>query len=256
MQTPAHPYLPNIRIVLVNPEYPGNVGATARAMKNTGLADLRIVGSVDINDQQARNMAIDADDILEAAPQVPSLDEALAGAQLVIGTSARGLDRHPLSPRELVKLLAAYPADWPVAIVFGTEKHGLSTRDLRRCHQLVAIPAAPAKPVLNLAQAVLIIGYELLLAQGQEFTPAGVLPAAQEGMLQQIGDYLERALWRVDFFKPYNAAQKRAVFNRILSRLLLDQEEATLLRALARTLNGYFLKYPPLPKDTTPRRRK
>lgn len=247
-----HPFLPNIRIVLVRPEYPGNVGAAARAMKNMSLHELHLVGSVDIRDQQARNMAIDAYEILEAAPQVPTLDEALRGARLVIGTSAReGPGRRPITPHRLVEILRMHPADWPVAIVFGTEKHGLSTRELRRCHQVVRIPASPAKPVLNLAQAVLIIGYELFIAQPEEGEEQpGILALAEEGLLKQAADYLEKALWRVDFFQPHNVERKMAIFRRILSRLAPDHEEASLLRALARTLNGYFLKFPPHPKVT------
>ena len=149
----------SVRFVLVEPQSAGNVGASARALKNLGFAELHLVApQCDPRSGEARALAADAWDTLDAARVHGSLDEALAGALTVVGTSARtGKQRRPhyrldaFAP-DLARLAAA----GPLCAVFGREAHGLSDAELDRCTHLVHFPASPDYPSFNLAQSVLL----------------------------------------------------------------------------------------------------
>jgi tRNA/rRNA methyltransferase len=154
-------------VVLVRPQEEGNVGAVARAMANLGLARLVLVEPAVAIGEVARARARGAWGILARAKRCPSLALALAPFRRVVGTtSLRGRRRSgpPLLPRQWAERLAAAPAA-PTALVFGPETSGLTDHELALCGTVVAIPAAPRHPTLNLAQAVAIVAYELRLAR-------------------------------------------------------------------------------------------
>lgn len=154
-------------VVLVRPTEEGNVGATARAMANTGLSRLVLVEPAPAIGKVARAFAVGAGEILDRVGRVGSLGEALASCRLVVGTTstrARALDVPLLTPRALGERLAAVAEPVPTALVFGPERSGLDNDELALCGLHVRIPAAPEQPTLNLAQAVLIVGYEIHLA--------------------------------------------------------------------------------------------
>lgn len=144
-----------IRIVLVGSTHPGNIGATARAMKNMGLADLALVNPRHFPDEQATARASGADDVLAAARVVDTLDEAVADCTWVLGTSARQRSiRWPeFTPREAAEAIHARTNRGTVAVVFGPEKTGLCNEDMDRCAALVCIPTSEFSS-LNLAMAV------------------------------------------------------------------------------------------------------
>lgn len=150
----------DIAIILVRTWHPGNIGSAARAMKNMGLSKLRLVNPHFGIDDAARSMAAGATDILENAQVFDSLQAAINDRQTVIGTSARirGQRVPQLTPK-----LAAERAhqQQPAALVFGGERSGLTNDDLALCHYQVAIDGNPDYPILNLAQAVQILCYEL-----------------------------------------------------------------------------------------------
>ena len=159
-------------IVLVSPKGPDNIGSTARAMKNFGLSDLRIV-QPRCRLEQARMMASHAQDVLENARVFETLLEAVGECELVVATTARDRRDHtpPVSPREVAALFVARAAS-SSAVVFGREEHGLYNDELDLCHVHVRIPAEGDYVSLNLAQAVQVIVYELSLAR--QFGPIGV----------------------------------------------------------------------------------
>jgi len=152
--------------VLYRPQSAGNIGAAARALKNMGFDDLRLVGRGPLNDRDAVKMAVHADDLLANATVYPSLAAALADCSLAVGTtSRRGGYRSRATPlRAAAVELDALATANKIAIVFGREDRGLTNRELKLCHRLVTIPTAPEYPSLNLAQAVMVVAYELMMA--------------------------------------------------------------------------------------------
>jgi tRNA/rRNA methyltransferase len=156
--------LSRCRVVLVRTQFPGNLGAVARIMRNMGLADLALVDpQADRFDPQARQMATHGENILDSARIVDSLAAALGDCVLAAATSARhgGPYRRQqvLLPEEAMPRLLE--ASGPVALIFGPEACGLTDEEIRLCHYLITIPSAEDYPVLNLAQAVAICLYEL-----------------------------------------------------------------------------------------------
>ncbi|MGH9380064.1 MAG: RNA methyltransferase [Thermoanaerobaculia bacterium] len=156
-------------VVLVRPQEDGNLGAVARAMANMGLERLVLVApQADPAGAAARAMAVGARPLLEAAEVEASLAEALAPFARVVGTTSqrdRALVRPPLAVQELPGELASDPAGTPTALIFGPEASGLTADELALCSPLVTIPCAPALPTLNLAQAVLLVAYEIRRAR-------------------------------------------------------------------------------------------
>ena len=162
----ANDPLRNITIILVSPQYAGNIGSVCRAMKNMGLTRLILVSpEQDPLSAEARMMATSAKDILQKAKIFSSLEDALQGFRWIAGTSARkGINRGPfISPREICPEIIQHARSIPVAILFGPEDRGLTNRELDPCHALISIPTHPGLSSLNLAQAVMLVGYELHL---------------------------------------------------------------------------------------------
>jgi tRNA/rRNA methyltransferase len=157
--------LQNCRIVLVRPQFAGNLGATARVMRNMGLRDLFLVAPVaDLHDRQARQLSTHGEAILDNAHIVDDLAEAVADCVLVAATTARTgkLVRGQYElPDEIMPRLLEAAATGPVALVFGPEPSGLTDAEVTRCHYLIHIPTDADYPALNLAQAVAICSYEL-----------------------------------------------------------------------------------------------
>src|SRR5262249_13306432 len=169
--------LERCRIVLVRPQIAGNLGATARVMRNMGLSELVLVApEADPADPQARQLSTHGEPILEEARVVPDFGAAVADCVLVAGTSARtgGLFRRQSvgTPDESMPRLVEGLPSGPVALVFGPEPTGLTNEEVTRCHHLIHIPADPTYPALNLAQAVAICLYELRHAWLRYHEPA------------------------------------------------------------------------------------
>lgn len=225
-----------IRVVLVRPTHPGNVGATARAMKNMGLDGLWIVAPAAFPHADANARAAGAEDVLARAVLVPDLDAALSECRYVLGTSAR--PRHiewpMLDPAEAGARLVAEAQQGPVALLFGQERSGLSNAELDRCHALVQIPANPAYPSLNLAAAVQILAYEIRRAMGSP--PAAppqseFLPASASEM-EHFYRHLETVLVEAGFLDPANPRLLMRRLRRLFNRARPDQNEMSILRGI------------------------
>jgi tRNA/rRNA methyltransferase len=227
--------------VLVRPQSPGNVGAAARALKNMGFADLRLVAPESYDARAARAMAVHADDVLAAATIWPDLHKALADRTLVVGTTARvGPYRaEARAPRDVAQEMTVLSGENRVAVVFGPEDCGLSNQDLKLCQRLITIPAAAEYASLNLAQAVLLIAYELRKAAHAHPTPmAGpqfVTSADLDAMLMR----LEQALITIGFIPEDLPDHIMFAFRALLGRGGVLPRELEILNGLARQIRWF-----------------
>lgn len=208
-------------IVLVRPQEEGNVGAVARAMANMGLEELVLVEPAPALGGMARGFGVGGWHVLEQARRAPSVAAALAPYRRVVGTtSGRGrqlADLPVLTPRALPSFLATTPTGTASALLFGAESDGLRRDELARCQALVTIPTASAHPTLNLAQAVLILAYELrsdAATPQQAQAEAAALPARGDE-LDALDAQLAVLLERIG----YRRADRRRAALRELRRL-------------------------------------
>lgn len=235
----------NIRIVMVGTLYGGNVGSACRAMANMGVSKLRLVApDKDIRWDEASTMAVHAEAVLAGREIFSTLAEAVADCVAVVGTTARhGLYRqHVKQPRDWAGALAALSDKGPVAIVFGREDKGLLNDEIALCTHLVQIPTSDDYSSLNLSQAVMVMCYELFIAQGR-YEPvtekSALAPAAlKERMFGIWRDYL----LEIGFMEEAKADHMMAAFSRIFSRGVLTEDDATILMGVIRqsrwALNG------------------
>ena len=230
-----------VRIVLIATTHPGNIGATARAMLNMRLDNLVLVQPKHFPHEAATARASGADSVLEKARVVDSLDEAVAGCQLVIGTAMvqRTVAWPLLTPREAAhKIVTAYDST-DVALVFGREHSGLSNAELDRCHYLVTIPANPDFASLNLAMAVQLLAYEVLLASEHSPTLAApvTLPASAEKFSAFMA-HLAQALDDIGFSDPRKSDKMLRRLRRLFMRAAPEDEELNLLRGILSAAQG------------------
>ena len=158
-----------VRIVLIDPSHPGNVGSVARAMKNMAITDLVLVRPRAFPHAESNALAAGADDILANARIVSTVSEAVADCGFIAGSTSRPRSYYWefATPRDVAARVEGLPAADRAALLFGSERYGLGTEDLQYCNVLVRIPANPEYCSLNLAMSVQILAYELFLAREQ-----------------------------------------------------------------------------------------
>jgi len=196
--------LSNHRIILVRPRDPNNIGAAARAMKNFGFTDLAIVTPHPPVWSEVVS-AVNATDVLTNARVFDALDEAIADRNLVIGTTDRTRveeKQNVYTPFDLSRELAA--AEYNLALVFGSEKHGLTNEDLSRCHRVMSIPTEPGCPSMNLGQAVAVCCYELIRENAQVAIAPRPAEIATAGATEVSLRLLLEVLRLIDFVLPGN----------------------------------------------------
>jgi len=224
-----------IRIILVDTSHPGNIGASARAMKNMGLTELVLVRPKSHPDPQATARASGAADLLAGACVERTVDAATMGCGLVLGTSARrrSANWRMLDARAAAAEMLAASASRPVAVLFGGERNGLANDELARCHALIQIPANPQYESLNLAHAVQIVCYEIMMAAhgAGDVPPSGTRPASAED-LAALFRHLDAVLEGIGFMHGGNAAQLRPQLERLIARAVPDDKEVRILRGL------------------------
>ncbi len=214
----------NFRVVLVRPRNPLNIGAAARAMANFGLRELMVVAPHPPVWQETRS-AVGAEEIIRSARAVDQLREAISDRTWVVGTTSgarRNLDRELIPLDQLDRWLPARARRGRVALLFGSEKTGLSNEEMSFCHALVRIPTAARCPSMNLGQAVAVCAYELARAGAVPTRPpATTTHLSDPANLQSIDHVFERAarvLAEVGYIKP----KTRDATLIKLRRLLLD----------------------------------
>ena len=208
--------LDNVRIILVEPGTPGNIGATARVLKTTGIHQLVLVNPAEWDTPEARKFAHGSGDILDACLVYPDLASAVAECHVVVGTTHRvGRFRDvPTTPKVVVSQLASQIHHCRAALVFGREKDGLWHDELMLCHQLLRFPTAVSYPSLNLSHAVLLLTYALYAAVGETPSPPGV-QLATTAEREQMYANIQHALNDIEF-TPYNGNPDH--FSRVLRR--------------------------------------
>lgn len=226
--------LDNIRIVLINTFHPGNIGAAARAMKNMGLSQLYLVQPNDYPSEEATSRAAGAVDVLENAHIVDSLEEAIADCQLVIGTSARDrtFSLPKLDARACGRKAVSEARSAPVALVFGRETMGLHNDEIAQCNFHVYIPANPAYPVLNVAQAIQLLCYEVWVASEENDYPEKSEPYPLTREMGLFYAHLERVLRRTGFIISAHEGKAFDKLRRYFNRSRPEKTELNMLRGI------------------------
>jgi tRNA/rRNA methyltransferase len=230
----------NIAIVLHNPRISENIGAAARAARNMGVRTLVVSAPRDLDMQRIRMMATHAaSEVVDTMKVCETLPEALSEFNWVVGTTARlggGRQVNP-SPALLAEKLVPISAENRVAILFGPEDRGLTNEDLRLCHDLVNIPTADFSS-LNLAQAVMVMCYELFKAsrdERQSFAPRLASRHELDGMYEQMKDILVR----IDYINKENPEYWLGKVRQFFTRLQLRAREVSIIRGICRQINWY-----------------
>ncbi|CAH2797672.1 MAG: tRNA (cytidine(32)/uridine(32)-2'-O)-methyltransferase (EC [uncultured Caballeronia sp.] len=240
--------------VLVEPSHPGNVGAAARALKTMGFSRLVVAPKIAFvtREPEAIAMASGADDVLASAQVVETLADALNGVHWSIALTARSREYGPpqIAPWAAAEKACEFAGQKrggnssAIALVFGNERVGLSNADVERCSALAHIPANPAYSLLNLAQAVQVLAYELRLALlgravATSVSPAAASaptagPSASSDEIEGMYTHLEQALVALDFLDPANPKKLMSRLRRLFSRSGLEHEEVNILRGIAK----------------------
>lgn len=234
MQAQSQNLLSNIRIVLARPSHPGNIGAAARAMKTMGLSDLWLVSPKKFPHPDAEAMASGAVDLLECATVSDTLEAALTGCVLAIGTSTRQRDLQAalLMPEEAAARALTEVQAGKVALVFGNETFGLSKEELACCQALMTIPANPEYSSLNLGSAVQVMAYVLRRTALDENFAEPELDAAGLEEVERFYAHLEQTLIRIGFLNPASPKRLMPKLRRLFSRTRLQKEEINILRGM------------------------
>lgn len=232
--------LENIHIVLVGTTHPGNIGATARAMKTMGLSRLVLVQPKQFPCAEATARAAGADDLLVNAQVFDNYEESLQAFHLVFATSARirSIAWPLLTPRECAAKALANEKNEKVALVFGREHSGLTNEELDRCHYHVQIPSVPHFSSLNVAAAVQILAYELkvtfeqLSHRDQIHSDGFESPLVSAEAMRQFYQHLEQTLIDIEFLDPQNPRRLMRRLQRLFNKAQLIESELNILRGI------------------------
>ena len=233
--------LNSVKVVLVGTTHPGNIGATARAMKNMGILDLALVEPKEFPSDVATFRSKAAKDILEQASIHRSLSEAISECELVVGTSARGrtIPWPVLNPREAAEEMHKSSRNAKVAIVFGREDRGLTNEELGLCNFHVHIPSDPEYSSLNLSQAVQILAYEIRLSYLQDQhanKDYWDVELANNEQTERLINHMDELMQEVDFYDVENPRKLLVRVRRFFKRSKIDVMEANIFRGLFATI--------------------
>ena len=228
-----------VRIVLIDPSHPGNIGSVARAMKNMALSDLVLVRPRSFPHAEANALAAGADDVLAGARVVASVEEAIADCAFIAGTTSRPRSYYWefTTPRDIAGRIVSLPSDNRAALLFGSERYGLATEDLNHCNVLVRIPANPEYCSLNLAMSVQLAAYEIFMAREQPHSHTQLeMPLAPSGDVEHFYSHLHQVLNEIDFEDRTGHLMER--LRRLFNRAQLDRNELNILRGILSAVQG------------------
>jgi len=225
-------HLDSVCIILVRPKFPENIGSAARAMKNMGLSRLVVVNGCSPLLANAYKLASGAEDILERAEEFPTFREAISEVGCVVGTTSRGgKERGPdLTPEALAKKLIPLSQKNLIGLAFGSEKEGLTNEELSLCHLYCKIPSMESFPSLNLAQAVMVVSYELFRASIE--IPKKEIRLAPAEQMERMLEHMEKTLLRIGFLDSNNPKRIMRVLRRLFGRSQMDEREVKILEGI------------------------
>ena len=241
-----------LRVVLIDPRNPLNIGAAARAMSNFGFSEMRLVNPYEVAFREARS-AVKSLHVLRDAREYPTVAEAVADCALVVGTTSRGPRtlEHPLRRLETGgRLIAKKLASAPVALLFGSEKFGLSNDDLSHCHWLMRIPTREEHGSMNLGQSVAVCLYEIIRQPVQTLAKSAAKPpskvsadkaAAKAEDLERITTLLEEVLAHSGYVHASIAGSTQLKLRRLIRRMALDQHDAAVWLGMLRQIRWKLL---------------
>lgn len=243
---PGPGFLDQVVVVLDQTQDLVNIAGVVRAMKNMGLKHLRLVRPAEFDAWRITGIAHRSDDIVERAEILDTLEEAVGDCVLVVGTSARARTAHRNYgyARDWAREMLRRAPEGKVALVFGREDRGLTNEALDLCHGVAIIPTDPDYSSLNMAQAFLVLAYELFLTSQEELPPLPkgrrvTGPATRERM-ETMFRALEGGLDRIEFFKARRAESVMRTVRTLLSRAEPDQQEAGLIQAIGFEISSYM----------------
>lgn len=227
-----------LKVVLIAPRNPLNIGAAARAMSNFGFTNLRLVNPYEVAFREAKS-AVNAQNVLDDAREFPTVAEAVADCGLVVGTTSKGHRalEHPLRRLELGgRLIAKKLASSNVALLFGSEKFGLSNDDLSHCHWLMRIPAREEHGSMNLGQAVAVCLYEIIRHPAAAKATPEPRSAANAADLDRITALLEEVLERAGYVHARVEGSTRMKIRRLVRRMDLNAHDAEVWQGMLRQI--------------------
>ena len=226
-----------VKIILIETSNSGNIGSTLRAMKTMGFGSLCLVNPKEFPSEEVTALAANASDLIDSVQVVNSLEEALDGCNLVIGTSSR--DRKVPWPNESIasaapKIIAEADKNNTVAILFGREDRGLTNDELQRCNLHVHIPANEDYPVLNVAMSVQVVCYQLLISRAIDSEMKNNqhwdVPLAEANHVNRLVEHFTDVAEKLEVFNKGNPRQIGARIKRLFTRIGLDEMEVNFMR--------------------------
>jgi tRNA/rRNA methyltransferase len=232
--------LDNVVIILAGTKYPGNIGSAARAMANMGLGRMVLAAPRCEINEEARRMAKAGTGVLDAARIYPSLAAAAAEMNMLVGTTGAlgGYRADVATPRHLAPKILGQAAEQTVGVVFGPEDTGLVDEDLWLCQLLIRIPTSRHAGSINLAQAVMIVSYELMLGSLAR-EPGCAIRLASLEQTEAMYAQLEDALLKIGFLHPQNAGHMMFAIRRLLGRAGMESSDVGVLRGIARQIDWF-----------------
>jgi len=223
----------NIRIILVRPFHPGNIGSSARSLKTMGLSQLALVAPKQFPHTDAIKMAAGAKDLIEQAQVYDSLEQAVADCTAIVATSARsrGFDLPTLSPEACAKHLLEHASQSKVALVFGPERMGLHNEDLKLAKHRVSIPANSEYCSLNLAAAVQLLAYEIFKATSELPAPTPTEPLPNGEQMSRFYQHLEEVLRQIAFLRPHEG-ETLSRLHELFARACASEADIRILRGI------------------------
>jgi TrmH family RNA methyltransferase len=232
----------SIRIVLTRISHPGNIGSAARAMKTMGLGRLCLVAPDRFPATEATVMAAGAQDVLDRAQVFPDVRSAVADCGLVVGTTARSrhLPWRIVEPREAAGEIASAATTSEVAVLFGAERTGLTNDELELCQLLMTIPTGSSYGSLNVAMAVQVVAYEILMATraADDGGERRGIPLASAVEMERFYAHLGQVLDEIDFHDRTGEGHLMARLRRFFNRAVPDQNEINILRGILTSVQG------------------
>jgi TrmH family RNA methyltransferase len=228
-----------VRIVLIDPSHPGNIGSAARAMKNMALTDLTLVRPRSFPHPESNALAAGADDVLARARVVDTVAEAVGDCGFIAGTTSRPRSYHWefATPRDIAARIVGLGEENRAALLFGSERYGLGTEDLNHCNVLVRIPANPEYCSLNLAMSVQLLAYEIFLARERPQSRVQLeSPLAPASDVELFYAHLRQVLGEIEFEDRTGYLMER--LRRLFNRAQLDRNELNILRGILSTVQA------------------